>query len=152
MSTSLYNTCAVVGASTLVYFGFKTLSALRFHLHSSTLRRYQHGSEPWALVTGASDGIGLAFVNELAERGFNVILHGRNEAKLTKILAELRSKHQTSLKTLIMDAGAPYDPKFDAAILAAVQDLNLTVVIHNVAGSGGPTVEMPMFEDLSANQ
>ncbi|ETI23876.1 hypothetical protein G647_05683 [Cladophialophora carrionii CBS 160.54] len=152
MSVSLYNACAVVGASTLGYISFKTLSALLFHLHSSKLQRYHHGPEPWALVTGASDGIGLAFVNELAQRGFNVVLHGRNETKLKKVLSELQRKHKTSFKLLVLDATSPSSPEFDKTVLSAVQGLNLTIVIHNVAGSGEAKVEMPMFMDLSAKQ
>jgi short-subunit dehydrogenase len=152
MSVSLYNACAVVGASTLSYVSFKALSALRFHLHSSKLQRYHHGDEPWALVTGASDGIGLAFVNQLAQHGFNVILHGRNETKLKKVLSEVQPKYKTSFKLLVLDATAPASPEFDETVLSAVRGLNLTVVIHNVAGNGEAQVEMPMFEDLSAKQ
>ncbi|KAJ9616887.1 hypothetical protein H2200_000607 [Cladophialophora chaetospira] len=147
-----YSACAAVGAATLAYLGLKTLSALRYHLHSSKLQRYRHGSEPWALVTGASDGIGLAFVNELAARGFNVILHGRNETKLQKILADLEPKYKVKFKLLVLDAGTPADAKFDETILSAVKGLNLTVLIHNVAGSGDAQVEMPMFDQMTGPQ
>lgn len=40
---------------------------------------------PWALVTGASDGIGKHLAAELADFGFNVVLHGRNPDKLAKV-------------------------------------------------------------------
>lgn len=149
---SLYTTCAIVGASTLGYLGLQTLSALRYHLHSSKLQRYHHGSEAWALVTGASDGIGLAFANELAEQGFNVILHGRNEAKLKKVLSELEPKYKTSFKVLVLDATTPAGPKFDETVLSVVKGLNLTVLIHNVAGDGGVEVQMPWFESISATK
>ncbi|EXJ62262.1 hypothetical protein A1O7_02695 [Cladophialophora yegresii CBS 114405] len=152
MSVSLYNACAVVGASTLSYISFKTLSTLLFYLHSSKIQRYHHGHEPWALVTGASDGIGLEFVNQLAQRGFNVILHGRSETKLKKRLSELQPKYKTSFKLLVLDATAPATPEFDETVLSAVQGLNLTVVIHNVAGNGEAKVDMPMFLDFSAKQ
>ena len=39
-------------------------------------KRYGGG---WALVTGASDGIGKAYCHELAQSGFNIILMARNE-------------------------------------------------------------------------
>ena len=147
-----YSACAAVGASTLAYLSLKTISALRFHLHSSKLQRYHHGPEPWAMVTGASDGIGLAFVNELAEQGFNVILHGRNEAKLRKLLDALEPKYNTSFKLLVLDAGTPASPDFDEKVLSTVKGLNLTVVIHNVAGNGESQLDMPSFETLSAQQ
>lgn len=38
----------------------------------------------WALVTGSTDGIGLAMVKELAKRGLSIIVVGRNEEKLNR--------------------------------------------------------------------
>lgn len=151
-TTTLTNALAVVGVCTLGYTGLQTLSNLRFHLHSSKLQRYKHGSESWALVTGASDGIGLAFVNELANRGFNVILHGRNEEKMKKVLAETQAKHPTTkFKLLVLNSTTPAGPEFDQTVLSAVKGVHLTVVIHNVAGSGKPTMSMPLFDDFSAS-
>ena len=42
-------------------------------------QRYGKGS--WALVTGASDGLGKQYAIELAQEGFNIVLMGRNKAK-----------------------------------------------------------------------
>ena len=36
----------------------------------------------WAMVTGASDGIGLGYCKELARQGFNIIMVSRNKEKL----------------------------------------------------------------------
>ena len=48
-------------------------------------------SRAWALVTGADGGLGFAFSNALAAKGFNIVLHGRNEAKLKKSAASLEA-------------------------------------------------------------
>ncbi len=42
----------------------------------------RYGANSWALVTGASDGIGKGFCQELANKGFNIILIARNPEKL----------------------------------------------------------------------
>jgi 17beta-estradiol 17-dehydrogenase / very-long-chain 3-oxoacyl-CoA reductase len=153
MSEALYRPLAVVGAATVAYFGYQTLSALSFQLHRSKLQRYHHGAEPWALVTGASDGIGFAFSNELAKRNFNVVVHGRSVDKLKRVVADLQSKHpQRKFKTLVLEATKPADATFDKTVLDAVQGLNLTVVIHNIAGSGGAAPAMPMFQDYTAKE
>ncbi|KIW81640.1 hypothetical protein Z517_04666 [Fonsecaea pedrosoi CBS 271.37] len=153
MALSLYNVCAVVGASTLGYAGLQLASALRFHLHASKLQRYHHGTDPWVLITGASDGIGLAFAQAFAQRGFNVVLHGRNAAKLDKIVADLKRRFPTTgFRTLALDATTPPGPVFDETVLAAVKDCNLTVVVHNVAGSGEPQFEMTLFTEMPARQ
>ncbi|KAJ7246485.1 hypothetical protein C8J57DRAFT_1675292 [Mycena rebaudengoi] len=54
-------------------------------------------SQPWALVTGASDGIGLGFAHELASHGFDIILHGRSPTKLAAVATALRPAPKTLL-------------------------------------------------------
>ena len=61
-------------------------------LRPSSAHRYIHGPAPYALVTGASDGIGKAIAHELYDHGFNLILHGRNEEKLRKVADEIRAR------------------------------------------------------------
>ncbi len=45
----------------------------------------RYGKGTWAVVTGASDGIGKSFCSELAKDGFNIILIARNKEKLEKV-------------------------------------------------------------------
>ena len=47
----------------------------------------------WALVTGASDGLGKGYCFELARNGFHIILLARNQAKLDKVAAEIREQY-----------------------------------------------------------
>ena len=49
------------------------------------LERYG-GKGTWALVTGASDGIGLEFCKQLAADGFNICLISRTKSKLEKVV------------------------------------------------------------------
>ena len=44
----------------------------------------------WAVVTGGSDGIGLAMCKDMAKQGFNICIIARNEAKINEKLAEVR--------------------------------------------------------------
>ena len=54
---------------------------------SDLAERYGKGS--WALITGASDGIGKAYAFELAREGFNIILMARNREKTEAVVREL---------------------------------------------------------------
>ena len=100
----------------------------------STLHVYRHSkSGSWALVTGASDGIGLGFCEELLARGFNVLLHGRNPQKLDRIIGELSTKYpERSLDKVIADA-SKYDNGYEE-IARKVKSLHgpLTVLVNNV--------------------
>ncbi|GAO17249.1 hypothetical protein UVI_02060950 [Ustilaginoidea virens] len=88
----------------------RALNLLYIHLRPSRFHRFAHvspkGDQPWALVTGASDGIGKAFAQELAARGLNLVLHGRNHAKLTLVMSQLqRAYPKRSFRLLVADAG-----------------------------------------------
>ena len=47
----------------------------------------------YAWITGATGGLGKAFVYEIADRGENLLLTGRSEDKLTALKAELKEKY-----------------------------------------------------------
>ena len=44
----------------------------------------------WAVVSGGSDGIGLAMCKQLAEDGFNICIISRTESKINEKLDEIR--------------------------------------------------------------
>lgn len=100
-----------------------------------------HQSNAWALVTGASDGIGLRFAEQLASHGFNVVLHGRNLDKLSKIVERLQSQYpEREFTTVIADAskGHGMQAKIDnAGVIVRNLSGPLTVLVNNV-GSNNP--------------
>lgn len=54
---------------------------------SNHMRRYLHGAgkAPWALITGATGGMGVEWAYQLATLGFNIVIQGRNRAKLDEV-------------------------------------------------------------------
>jgi short-subunit dehydrogenase len=60
---------------------------------------------PWALITGGSDGIGLAFAHKLADEGLNLVLVGRNVSKLEAAAKEVSAKGVECV-TASVDIGA----------------------------------------------
>src|SRR5271154_6519096 len=79
-----------------------------YFLYPSTLGRYlrdYQGEKSWALVTGSSDGIGKGIAYELCSHGFNVVLHGRNAEKLSRVQASLLAEYpKVQVRKVITDA------------------------------------------------
>ena len=103
-------------------------------LRPSSIGTYIHGTAPYALITGGSDGIGKALAHELYDRGFNIIIHGRNEEKTRKGAEEIQEKGTRDVKYFIAgssEAGIDFNK-----LLEPFKDLNLTLVVNNVGGGG----------------
>lgn len=62
---------------------------------------------PWAVVTGASAGLGEHFARQLAQMGQNLVLVARREDRLQALAQELREKSGVEAVALPMDLGAP---------------------------------------------
>lgn len=87
-----------------------------------------------ALVTGASSGIGKAFAQLLAEKGYALVLTARRGDRLDELAATLRQRHGVDTHTIVADLAMP-----DAAaiIAAELQRKRLTIdLLVNNAGYG----------------
>jgi len=85
---------------------------------------------PWALVTGASSGIGEQFARELAARGVSLILAARRTALLDALAAELRGR--VAVETVGVDLARP---DFLPPLLDACAGRDVGLVVSN-AGFG----------------
>lgn len=118
------------------------------YIFPSTLGRYlqdHDGKASWALITGASDGIGFGFAQELASHGFNLIIHGRNREKLSKVqTAILYSYPNVEIVTVTADA-ASFDSSDIDRIMKVVSDIPVTILINNVGGAGPMKAQFETF-------
>ena len=100
---------------------------------------------PWAVVTGASSGIGEAFAGQLAAAGLNLVLSARSTSKLEALGQALAAGHGISYRVVTVDLG---DPAGAAALLAATGDLDVGLLVSNAGyARPGPLLEQPL-EDL----
>lgn len=88
----------------------------------------------WALVTGASAGIGLALAQELAAAGVNVVITARRAARLESLASALRSSRGVQVEVLPADLA---DPAAPAEIRAFTEAKSIPVeLLINNAGFG----------------
>jgi short-subunit dehydrogenase len=99
---------------------------------SALLRKHWQGK--WALVTGASAGIGEALAMELAAAGVHVVLTARRQDRLESLAARLATNFSVQTKTIVADLE---DPSAPAQIFAATEGTGLPIdVLVNNAGFG----------------
>jgi short-subunit dehydrogenase len=101
---------------------------------------------PWALVAGASEGIGEAFARRLADEGLHLLLVARREGPLDQLAADLRAAHGVEVRTAALDLGRP-----DLAEVAAglVAGLEVGLLVHVAAASAiGPFLDRPLEAQL----
>jgi short-subunit dehydrogenase len=82
---------------------------------------------PWVLVAGASDGLGAAFAEGLAERGVNVVLLARRQGALDEVAAGIADRTGAQTRTLAVDL-AKKDAT--ATIAAATDDLDIGFLVY----------------------
>jgi 3-hydroxy acid dehydrogenase/malonic semialdehyde reductase len=101
----------------------------------------------WALVTGASAGMGRAIARALAGHGVNLLVNARRENRLIELKEELEGKHGVRVEPLVFDVG---DFKQCESALKEREDLvsGVSILVNNAGlgkGSG------PVHEGLVAD-
>ncbi|CAM8980033.1 unnamed protein product [Rhodiola kirilowii] len=122
-----------LGAITLLKSSLALLNwvYVSFLRPAKNLKKY--GS--WALVTGSTDGIGKAFAFELARKGLNLILVGRNPNKLKDVSDAIQAKNpKIQIKTVVMDFSGEIDEGV-GKIKEGIDGLDVGVLINNVGVS-----------------
>ncbi|XP_043827566.1 very-long-chain 3-oxoacyl-CoA reductase [Dromiciops gliroides] len=92
----------------------------------------------WAVVTGATDGIGKAYAEELAKRGMKIVLISRSQEKLKDTANEIKEKFKVETKTIAVDfASADIYNKIQIGLAG----LQIGVLVNNV----GVSYEYPEY-------
>jgi hypothetical protein len=103
---------------------------------------------PWALIAGASEGIGAAFAAELARRGLNLVLVARRLGPLEATAQEIARLAKVEVRCIPLDL-----TRADAAALleTEVADLEIGLLVYNAAlAPTGTFLEIPLEEQISA--
>jgi len=102
---------------------------------------------PWALVAGASEGLGAAFATQLASNKLNLVLVARRKEPLEALASQLAREHAIEVRTIALDLS--HD---DSASIIAEQteDLEIGLLVYNAAASFvGPFFEQPLQDHLN---
>ena len=89
---------------------------------------------PWALITGASSGIGREFARQVAASGINLVLVARRDTLLREVGAEVTGAFGVEHRVFVADLS---QEGFIKGLAAATADLDIGLVVSN-AGTGQP--------------
>ena len=89
---------------------------------------------PWAVITGASSGIGEAFARALAADGIHLVLAARRFDRLAALGRELSRDYGIEHRVVTVDLAQPDGPR---DVVAATADLDVGLLVSN-AGAGRP--------------
>src|SRR5712671_1606694 len=89
---------------------------------------------PWALVTGASSGIGKEFARQIAASRINIVLVARREDLLKEVGVELSKRYGMEHRVVVLDVSRE---DFIGQLASATDDLDIGLVVSN-AGTGNP--------------
>ncbi|XP_068170105.1 very-long-chain 3-oxoacyl-CoA reductase-A [Antennarius striatus] len=86
----------------------------------------------WAVVTGATDGIGKSYAEELARRGFAMVLISRSQIKLDHVAKSIKEQFHVETRTIAVDFGKiDIYPKIEEGLVG----LEIGVLVNNVGVS-----------------
>ena len=93
-----------------------------------------------ALVTGASSGLGAAFAEALARRGFDLVVVARRRERLEALAEEMRGRYEVAVQVLVADLTSAADLQSVESRVAS--DAALSILVNNAGfGTTGPFAE-----------
>ncbi|HZT70774.1 MAG TPA: SDR family oxidoreductase [Terriglobia bacterium] len=91
--------------------------------------------DSYALITGASSGIGECFAHALARRGHNLVLTARSEGKLSHLAAKLAGEHSIKVEVVPADLSIR-DAAPQLAAMLKRRNIFISLLVNNAAFGG----------------
>ena len=103
------------------------------------MKNFKQKYGPWALVTGASTGIGRSISEQLAQQGLNLVAVARNQSKLEILKNDLEAKYDIQVKTISEDLSKP---AASSEIAEQTADIDIGLLVANAGiENNGPFID-----------
>ncbi len=101
----------------------------------------------WAVVTGASDGVGRAMAQQIAMAGLNLVLVARRASILDQVAKEFRDQYGIDVRTVAVDLSRPGATD---SVLEQIAGLDVGLLVACAGfGSSGPLIESDLAQELN---
>lgn len=109
--------------------------------------RFRARYGPWAVVTGASSGIGHEIALALAEAGLNLVLVARSRAELERMAADVGPRREVEVRVVAADLASVSALE---SVEAATRDLDVGLLVAAAGfGTAGPFLDSSLEEELN---
>jgi uncharacterized protein len=116
-------------------------------LSENEKKRLLNNYGPWAVVTGASSGIGLELAERLAESGFNLVIHSRSESVLTDLAKRLQSTYTTKVEVVAADVATAEGVQ---KIIQATSSLPIGMLVASAGfGTSGEFIHTSVHSEIN---
>lgn len=102
---------------------------------------------PWAVIAGASEGVGASFAHKLGSAGINLVLVARNVALLGQVAEEVRKACNVQVRVLALDLS---QADMLERVREAADDVDVGLVVYNAAAGSGRFLDVPLDDALLA--
>lgn len=92
------------------------------------MKDFKRKYEDYALITGASSGIGKEFAKQIASKGLNLVLVARRKDRLDKLATKLQEQHSILVKTIELDL---LEEGAVEILISQTRNLNIGLLIPN---------------------
>jgi uncharacterized protein len=104
---------------------------------------------PWAVIAGASEGVGASLADQLASRGLDLVVIARNEAKLKQLAADVHERHGVEVRPAVLDLTVS---DLSERVAEATDGLEVGLVIYNAGASDRTTTFLESGADYALKQ
>lgn len=92
------------------------------------MKDFKNKYNDYALITGASSGIGKEFAHQIASKGLNLVLVARRKNRLEELATKLKKKHSVIVKTIVLDL---LNENAVETLISETKDLNIGLLVPN---------------------
>lgn len=101
----------------------------------------------WAVITGASSGMGLELATQLAKAGFNLVINSRSLEKLQEVAKQLKANTNIEIKIIASDVS---DSEGIDKIIQGTQGLNIGLLVVSAGyGTSGNFIESSLHSEIN---
>ena len=111
------------------------------------MKSFEENYGDWAVVTGASSGIGMEYARQLAAKGLDVVLVARREDRLRNLAEELENDHAIRAKVVAADLSSPRGIE---TLVRETIDLEIGLLVNNAGREdSGHFLDIPLERALA---